>query len=55
MFGYLNQFSVIKNWAPMPQVIYEVPGQFKNVIVAIYIFGLLFVGMVVNFHSPLLD
>ena len=55
MFGYQKQFSVIKNWAPMPQVIYEVSGHFKNIIVAIYVFGWLFVGIVFNFHSPFLD
>ena len=30
----------------MPKVIYEVPNDFKNVFVGLYIFGWLFVGFV---------
>ena len=42
----LSRSLVIKNWAPMPEVIYEVPDNFKNIVVGLYIFGWLFVGFV---------
>ena len=39
-------FLVIKNWAPMPEVVYEIPDDFKAVFVVIYCFGWMFLGIV---------
>ena len=47
----ISRFLVIKNWAPMPEVIYEVPDNFKNIFVGLYIFGWLFVGFVSNAYA----
>ena len=49
VIGDFNQFLVIKKWAPMPGVLYEVPDHYKNAVVGCYIFGWLFVGKVFNF------
>ena len=43
----------MKNWAPMNEVVYEIPDGFKNFVIGFYLFGWLFQGLVFIFVNDL--
>ena len=40
--------NVLKNWAPMKEVIFEIPSYFKNGVLGFYTFGWLFLGQLTS-------
>ena len=40
--------NVLKNWAPMKEVLFEIPSDFKNGVLGFYTFGWLFLGWLIS-------
>ena len=45
--------NVLRNWAPMKNILFEIPAEFRNGILGFFTFGWLFLVLVTIIHLPL--